>query len=309
MKSGEEYELFVYEKFKRLYVDADVKHDERIDGKLSGIKVQIDVSIKFNHAGTEYLYVVECKDWKARTDIKVLRQFAGVMEDVGASKGFLLCTSGFAETNHRYASCKGIELFTIEDINSDKWKAQVEIPIIYKRNTVEFKLVERFVVTETDALARVIAESLAIVPSFSAVSLDFGATEIDLGEWIDFHIQKNGFNVASGGSLDMWDPYLCILVLDEWVPIKSLKLEFIVSTTHYLRYVTPDEYDQLSDHVSRTVHPLNVVIKDIPFDITEGAAEIDESEIPVTQGLSVEIDDMPSSFKHGVTLNFDCAQK
>jgi hypothetical protein len=55
------------------------------------------------------------------------------MHDVRASKGFLLCTSGFAASNHRYALRSGIELVTIEDVTSERWHVKVEIPVIYAR--------------------------------------------------------------------------------------------------------------------------------------------------------------------------------
>lgn len=62
------------------------------------------------------------------------------MQDVRTAKGFLLCTAGFAKTNHRYALAKGIELLTIEDIQSDRWKADAHIPFIYVRKVNNFAL-------------------------------------------------------------------------------------------------------------------------------------------------------------------------
>jgi hypothetical protein len=45
-QQGEEYEKFVYEKLKRFFPDFDVTHDDQIEGRQSGLKRQIDVSIR-----------------------------------------------------------------------------------------------------------------------------------------------------------------------------------------------------------------------------------------------------------------------
>jgi hypothetical protein len=78
-------------------------------------------------------------------DINTLGAFSAVIQDVGAAKGFLLCTSGFYESNHQYALARGIELVTIEDIDSDRWTLEIQIPFVYVRKInnfgVEFALV------------------------------------------------------------------------------------------------------------------------------------------------------------------------
>lgn len=58
------------------------------------------------------------------------------MKDVGAVKGFLICTSGFAKSNHTYARALAIELLTVEDMESDKWRPTIRIPLIYIKKTL-----------------------------------------------------------------------------------------------------------------------------------------------------------------------------
>ena len=126
-KKGKEYERFVYGKFKRLFIDSTVKLNDKIVGRESGLVREIDVSIRTPMADQELLYIVQCKDrGKRPADIVILGEFSAVIRDVGAAKGFLICTSGFAKTNYRYARTLGIELLTVEDIKSDRWKVGEE---------------------------------------------------------------------------------------------------------------------------------------------------------------------------------------
>jgi hypothetical protein len=140
-KPGKDYERFVYEKFRRFFADSTVTLDDRIQGKLSGRKRQIDVSIRFTVDGNELLYIVQCKDRGTRpADIIVLEEFSSVIQDVGAAKGFLICTSGFARSNYQYALTLGIELVTVEDIHSDRWKVDIQVPLVYTKKVTDYKL-------------------------------------------------------------------------------------------------------------------------------------------------------------------------
>jgi hypothetical protein len=62
---------------------------------------EIDISISTDLGEEQLLYIVQCKDRAKRpADIVILGEFSSVIQDVGAAKGFLVCTSGFARTNH-----------------------------------------------------------------------------------------------------------------------------------------------------------------------------------------------------------------
>src|SRR5437773_8601831 len=99
---GSEYERFVFDKFRRLFADSVVKKNDHIRGHLSGLDREIDVSVRLTVASERLLYIAQCKDWKTPADIKVLGEFSAVIQDVRAAKGFLLCSSGFAQSNYTY---------------------------------------------------------------------------------------------------------------------------------------------------------------------------------------------------------------
>lgn len=146
VRAGTEYERFVYGKLRRLFSNARVTLNDRITGKQSGLPREIDVSIIFDIEGSDMLYIVQCKDYATRSaDITVLGEFSAVMEDVGAAKGFLVCTSGFARSNRQYARALAIELLTFEDIKSDRWHADIQIPLIFIRKKITWDLTTIFI--------------------------------------------------------------------------------------------------------------------------------------------------------------------
>jgi Restriction endonuclease len=103
--------------------------NDKIMGRESGLEREIDVSIRTTVGDEELLYIVQCKDRAKRpADIVILGEFSAVIRDVGAAKGFLICTSGFAKSNYEYAQTLGIELFTVEDMKTDRWKAETQVP-------------------------------------------------------------------------------------------------------------------------------------------------------------------------------------
>jgi hypothetical protein len=56
---------------------------------------EIDVEVRFGMAGVDHLWVVECKYWKQPIPKEKVLVLKGVLEDVGADRGFLLSESAF----------------------------------------------------------------------------------------------------------------------------------------------------------------------------------------------------------------------
>jgi hypothetical protein len=69
-----QFEKFVEKIQKSLTPNADVKHNEFIFGK-SGIKRQVDISIKYNLGQFDFLVAIDAKDWKNPVDINDVDAF------------------------------------------------------------------------------------------------------------------------------------------------------------------------------------------------------------------------------------------
>ena len=207
---GAEYERFVYEKAKQLFVNSRVVLNDRILGRQSNLMREIDISISTDLGEEPLLYIVQCKDRAKRpADIVILGEFSSVVQDVGAAKGFLVCTSGFAKSNHGYAQTLGIELLTVEDIKSDRWKADIQIPLVYVRKDFQYRLRVGFVANQEFVDLN---RNKAITFTFDIqgmVTLDNGVTAMTVQDYFEkVWLSNNGTDAQDGIDLDILHPDL-----------------------------------------------------------------------------------------------------
>jgi hypothetical protein len=289
---GSEYEQFVFEKFKRFFVDGVVTRNDHIKGHLSGLNREIDISVRLTVEAQQLVYIVQCKDWKTPVDIKVLGEFSAVIRDVRASKGFLLCTSGFAKSNYQYARTLGIELITIEDIKSAKWKTDVQIPFVYVRKNNNFCV--DFVITANEAIVernRDKEVQFRLTPE-TLFTDDEGATTVCFQDYIDRSVQALGPRLVTGREENIGRPNLHILIADVWVPCSDFTFKLLdVSKKFYLKYLKPDEYSHLRDHVRGTTLPLHVVVKGVVIRLDESFVELPDDTPPVFPGLFIQVEE------------------
>jgi len=290
MKAGAKYERFVFEKLKRLFADGIVKLNDMILGNESGIEREIDVSVRLSVGGTEVLYIVQCKDWVSRVDINVLGELSAVMQDVGAAKGFLLCTAGFYATNHQYALRRGIELVTIEDIQSDKWTLEIQIPLVYVRRINEFLTSLEIVATE--ALIELnCGRELTLELSVLQVRTDGDGIGITLEQYISQMAKELLIDSKEGIRVDLTSPTLEVNVAGAWVPCSQLSAVLHCRRVKYLKYLTPAEYSQLRDHVRGTTLPLHCKLDNISLRLDETFVELSGEALPVFPGLWLEVEE------------------
>ena len=288
MKPGKEYEIFIYEKFIKLFSNFNVKLNDKILGLQSGIKREIDISIRGISGEIELLYLVQCKDHNKPADVKIIGEFSSVIKDIGASKGFLICTSGFTKTIYNYAKSLGIELLTIEDINSIKWNIEIQIPIIYIYKVFEIAYDTQIHVNE--ALAqRCKTDLVCNEKDFEIVSNDNNITTMKLIDYLNMIIENDDIDIENDMRLEINDPNLQLLFAGIWVNIK-LTVEFILESKYYLKYVTPLEYSQITNHVTNEKIPLNLRLK-LNFKLDDTYFEIQKDDIPVKSTVRFEIED------------------
>jgi hypothetical protein len=300
-RRGEAYEQFVYEKFKRLFVDSIVTLNDKIIGKESGLEREIDVSVRTNVADQELLYIVQCKDRAKRpADIVILGEFSAVIRDVGASKGFLICTSGFARSNHQYARTLGIELFTVEDINNERWNADIQIPFVYVKKEMAYVL--DAAITANEALVeKNRGRPLTIYFDVSSlISFDGGKTSLTIQEHIENLLNVPDLKLEEGAPLDLLRPGLQVSVADVWVDCAELKVDLKVKRRIFLRYVTPNEYSQIRDHLNQTALPLHVAMSGTFPILDDSFVEVAGDEPPVLPGLFLQVEEgIPLERAHG----------
>lgn len=124
---GTDFEVFVKSIYQEIieqekYENVKIEHDVKIQGR-SGQFHQVDIYWEFLLAGVLHKVAVECKDYNSLVSIGKIRDFFGVLEDIGNIVGIFVTTKGYQSGAITYAENKGISLKTVqepteEDINA-----------------------------------------------------------------------------------------------------------------------------------------------------------------------------------------------
>ena len=110
---------------------ATITWDDHLPGRISETDRQIDVSIRWTDADREHLTIVQAKDWGTPADVNAVGAFAAVVEDVDATRGVMVCRSGFTRNAKTYARNKGIRLYNLHDAESRNWRLDLTIPLLW----------------------------------------------------------------------------------------------------------------------------------------------------------------------------------
>lgn len=97
-----------------------------ITGKISSRKRQVDVLIDFRHdTDNRNRIIIDAKVKKRRIDVNGVEAFLGLMEDVGATHGYLVCPNGYTKSAERRAqevvSLRLLPLDRLEDFDPSTW--------------------------------------------------------------------------------------------------------------------------------------------------------------------------------------------
>jgi len=100
----------IYERMIARLMSLDISADlcvtpnARLRGRISGTLRQIDVLIDARHeTDNSRRIIVDAKTRKRKIDVTHVEAFKGVMEDVGATHGYLVCSAGHTEAAEKRA--------------------------------------------------------------------------------------------------------------------------------------------------------------------------------------------------------------
>ena len=114
MNRNTEYEKFTREVCERLALfkgmqSSSVRHDVRLKGK-SGQEHQVDVYWEYKKDGVVHRVAIECKNYNQKISIGRVRDFFGVLYDVGNIRGVMACKEGYQDGAKKFADYYGISL-------------------------------------------------------------------------------------------------------------------------------------------------------------------------------------------------------
>ncbi len=127
MAAFEELEKLVLRIQKQLAPEASVEHNVKLPGRHTGVQRQIDVLVRQKIGQYEIRIVIDCKDYSRPVDVKGVEEFHGLLDDVGAQKGVLVCPAGFSQAAKNRAESWLIDLCRPIDTGDHKWKANPAI--------------------------------------------------------------------------------------------------------------------------------------------------------------------------------------
>lgn len=123
-------ELLVAEIQRELAPDAEVTHNVRIKGRDSEQMRQVDALVRKQVGQYEIVIAIDCKDYADPVDVKGVEEFQGLLIDIGAHKGAMVCPKGFTPAAKKVATRNQIDLFSPVDTDPHKWQVKPSLPMI-----------------------------------------------------------------------------------------------------------------------------------------------------------------------------------
>jgi restriction system protein len=92
----------------------------RTNVTMKGVRTShdVDVVVRSNHAGFDFLWLVECKHWKMPVSKLHVLALRGIVSDVGADRGILMAEKGFQSGAYEAAELTNIQLTSLTDLKA-----------------------------------------------------------------------------------------------------------------------------------------------------------------------------------------------
>ena len=141
MNQNTEYELLAKEIYQDLInsqgITVDVQHNVKLEGRENQTH-QIDVYWEYEIAGVKNKVAIECKNYNKLVSIGKVRDFYGVLADIGNINGIMISKKGFQSGAITYAKKYGINLKELRKPTDNDWqgrmrKITLSTSIIYPR--------------------------------------------------------------------------------------------------------------------------------------------------------------------------------
>jgi hypothetical protein len=175
-----ELEILVAKIQAQLAPGAEILHDAKLLGRQSNRLRQIDVLVRQQIGQYEILIVLDCKDYTRPVDIKGVEEFHGLVSDVGAHKGVLVCPKGFTDAAKTRAAGLQIDLYSPVDTDPHKWRVHVTAPSICDFRSAAMSF----------SISCSVPKPLRIINDFWASSIAFSGQRKELGNPFDAAMRK-----------------------------------------------------------------------------------------------------------------------
>ncbi|MEA5257493.1 restriction endonuclease [Arcicella aquatica] len=153
MKKDIEYEKFTQEIYQSLInvqglTTIEVKHNIKIKGR-SGQEHQIDVYWEYVIAEIRHKVAIECKNYNSVVSVGKVRDFYGVLADIGNINGIMVTKEGYQKGSKEFAKHYGINLKELREPKDDDWKGRIKT-IVVNMEMVLPKIKSRFIIVDEE---------------------------------------------------------------------------------------------------------------------------------------------------------------
>lgn len=251
--NGRFYEETVFRIYNSLEPYADVRINDKIVGRDTGVERQIDVSIRAKIADHEILIIIQVKDHKTPADIKIVGEFSSVIKDVGAQKGIIVCKSGFTKTAITQARNLKIDLLSAHDAISDSIIVNYKFPTVKETIQIdwkEFKVEVDEIVKGKLVDGQMWSEDLLRrFFSLSLITKQLGKTTLLNQFYQQWDTNKGGTNQEKysfsfqGGMLEY---------NQQRFQISDFQLNFTIKRNFFLKFVPIFEYKLVRNYISES---------------------------------------------------------
>lgn len=123
------YEILAKDIYKTLlsaegFENIEVQHNIKIKGK-SDCEHQIDVYWEFVLGAEKHRVAIECKNYNDNVSIAKVRDFYGVVDDIGNIKGIMISKIGFQTGCIKFAKQYGISLKLLRFPTEEDWSGRI----------------------------------------------------------------------------------------------------------------------------------------------------------------------------------------
>ena len=119
----------------------NVQHNIKLPGK-SGCNHQIDVYWEFEMMGETHKVAIECKNYSKVVSVGRIRDFFGVLHDVGDVKGIFVTKEGYQSGAKKFGDHYGISLKELRFPKEQDWQGRVK-NIVLNLSVISTELTNR----------------------------------------------------------------------------------------------------------------------------------------------------------------------
>ncbi len=241
--TGKPFEELTETVFARLFAQdrtcVDVRRDTKVAGK-TGTSHQIDVSFSFRVGKTDYLTIVQCKDWGSAVKQEQVLAFRSVLDDIpGQPRGIMVARSGFQEGAQKVAQHHGIVLYELREPKDEDWEGLIQsVEITGIIAWPEFRAT-RLLPDAEWVKAQLVAfnlpridftsENVSIIPGVTKATFESGR-ECDLRTVLNDHLPEEAPEWVS----IRWEPPEPLYVEAPKIPFGRIRIEAITSEVRLL---------------------------------------------------------------------------